>query len=138
MRGTAIEAADACGLPVMAHIDLPPPSRRDGDVGRAAELGLGTGGVFAWVGRAAPAKDVGTIGGIIAAAGGLGGYVPPLVMGATYDAENNSYFVGLTLLAAAGAIDVERLAPQAHAAAVLGLHEGAYVGAKPGIRYSGK
>lgn len=62
-------------------------------------LGLGTGGVFGWVGRAAPAKDVGTIGGIIAAAGGLGGYFPPLVMGATYNPENNSYFVGLTLLA---------------------------------------
>ncbi|MEX5296616.1 MFS transporter [Kocuria sp. CPCC 205268] len=62
-------------------------------------LGLGTGGVFGWVGRAAPAKDVGTIGGIIAAAGGLGGYFPPLVMGATYNTENNSYFVGLTLLA---------------------------------------
>ncbi|OMH23278.1 MFS transporter [Tersicoccus phoenicis] len=65
----------------------------------AVFLGLGTGGVFAWVSRAAPAKDVGTIGGIIAAAGGLGGYFPPLVMGATYNAEHNSYFVGLTLLA---------------------------------------
>ena len=65
----------------------------------AVFLGLGTGGVFAWVGRAAPARDVGTVGGIIAAAGGLGGYFPPLVMGATYDAENRSYFVGLSLLA---------------------------------------
>ena len=65
----------------------------------AVFLGLGTGGVFAWVGRAAPARDVGTIGGIIAAAGGLGGYFPPLVMGATYNAENRSYFVGLMLLA---------------------------------------
>ena len=37
-------------------------------------LGLGTGGVFGWVGRATPAKNVGTVGGIIAAAGGLGGY----------------------------------------------------------------
>lgn len=63
-------------------------------------LGLGTGGVFAWVGRAADPRDVGTIGGIIAAAGGLGGYFPPLVMGATYNAEHNSYFVGLMLLAA--------------------------------------
>ncbi|WP_298252013.1 MFS transporter [uncultured Arthrobacter sp.] len=63
-------------------------------------LGLGTGGVFGWVGRAAPARNVGTIGGIIAAAGGLGGYFPPLVMGATYNTENSSYFVGLTLLAA--------------------------------------
>ncbi len=63
-------------------------------------LGLGTGGVFGWVGRAADPRDVGTIGGIIAAAGGLGGYFPPLVMGATYNEEHNSYFVGLTLLAA--------------------------------------
>jgi MFS transporter, NNP family, nitrate/nitrite transporter len=63
-------------------------------------LGLGTGGVFAWVGRAADPRDVGTIGGIIAAAGGLGGYFPPLVMGATYNEEHNSYFVGLMLLAA--------------------------------------
>ena len=67
-------------------------------------LGLGTGGVFAWVGRAAPAREVGTIGGIIAAAGGLGGYFPPLVMGATYDAENRSYFVGLMLLAVFAAV----------------------------------
>ncbi|UWX96642.1 MFS transporter [Arthrobacter zhaoxinii] len=67
-------------------------------------LGLGTGGVFAWVGRAAPAKDVGTVGGIIAAAGGLGGYFPPLVMGATYDPANRSYFVGLMLLAAFAAV----------------------------------
>jgi NNP family nitrate/nitrite transporter-like MFS transporter len=63
-------------------------------------LGLGTGGVFGWVGRAADPRDVGTIGGIIAAAGGLGGYFPPLVMGATYNEEHNSYFVGLMLLAA--------------------------------------
>lgn len=67
-------------------------------------LGLGTGGVFAWVGRAAQAQDVGTIGGIIAAAGGLGGYFPPLVMGATYDPANRSYFVGLMLLAAFAAV----------------------------------
>lgn len=70
----------------------------------AVFLGLGTGGVFGWVGRAAPAKDVGTIGGIIAAAGGLGGYFPPLVMGATYNPDNRSYFVGLTLLAVFAAL----------------------------------
>jgi NNP family nitrate/nitrite transporter-like MFS transporter len=69
-------------------------------------LGLGTGGVFAWVGRAADPRDVGTIGGIIAAAGGLGGYFPPLIMGATYNEEHNSYFVGLTLLAAFAVISL--------------------------------
>lgn len=65
----------------------------------AVFLGLGTGGVFAWVSRASDARTVGTVSGVIAAAGGLGGYFPPLVMGATYSAEHNSYFVGLMLLA---------------------------------------
>ncbi len=49
-------------------------------------LGIGTGGVFAWVARRAPARSVGSVTGIVAAAGGLGGYFPPLVMGATYNA----------------------------------------------------
>lgn len=66
----------------------------------AVFLGLGTGGVFAWVSRASDARTVGTVSGVIAAAGGLGGYFPPLVMGATYNPEHNSYFLGLMLLAA--------------------------------------
>lgn len=64
----------------------------------AAALGLGTGGVFAWVGVLAPAGKVGSISGIVSAAGGLGGYFPPLVMGATYNPETNSYSIGLLLL----------------------------------------
>ena len=63
-------------------------------------LGMGTGGVFAWVARRTPAKNVGSVTGIVAAAGGLGGYFPPLVMGATYNAEANNYTVGLLLLVA--------------------------------------
>ncbi|WP_311200443.1 MULTISPECIES: MFS transporter [unclassified Kocuria] len=66
----------------------------------AVFLGLGTGGVFAWVSRASDARTVGTVSGVIAAAGGLGGYFPPLVMGATYNPEHNSYFLGLMLLTA--------------------------------------
>ena len=66
----------------------------------AVFLGLGTGGVFAWVSRASDSRTVGTVSGVIAAAGGLGGYFPPLVMGATYNPEHNSYFFGLMLLAA--------------------------------------
>jgi NNP family nitrate/nitrite transporter-like MFS transporter len=63
-------------------------------------LGIGTGGVFAWVARLAPIERVGTVTGIVGAAGGLGGYFPPLVMGATYDASDNNYTVGLSLLCA--------------------------------------
>ena len=34
----------------------------------------------------------------LGASGGLGGYFPPLVMGATYDEEAHSYTIGLILL----------------------------------------
>jgi NNP family nitrate/nitrite transporter-like MFS transporter len=61
-------------------------------------LGIGTGGVFAWVARSAPPKQVGSVTGIVGAAGGLGGFVPPLLMGATYNATANNYTIGLLLL----------------------------------------
>lgn len=67
-------------------------------------LGIGTGGVFAWVARRAPADRVGSVSGIVGAAGGLGGYFPPLVMGATYDEATHSYTVGLILLSATAVV----------------------------------
>ena len=72
----------------------------------AALLGLGSGSVFGWVGRAADPKNVGAVSGVIAAAGALGGFFPPLVMGATYDAAHRNYFVGLTLLAVTAAVAI--------------------------------
>ena len=72
----------------------------------AALLGLGSGSVFGWVGRAADPKNVGAVSGVIAAAGALGGFFPPLVMGATYNAAANSYFNGLMLLALTAAVGV--------------------------------
>jgi len=62
-------------------------------------LGLGTGGVFAWVAKVAPAERVGSVTGLVGAAGGLGGYFPPLVLGATYQLLLPEYGVGLVLLA---------------------------------------
>ena len=41
---------------------------------------------------------VGTITGIVGACGGLGGFFPPLVMGATYNEAAHSYTLGLVLL----------------------------------------
>jgi len=64
----------------------------------AGFLGLGTGGVFAWVAKLSPANRVGAVAGLVGAAGGLGGYFPPLVMGATYDSTAHSYTIGLILL----------------------------------------
>ena len=61
-------------------------------------LGLGTGGVFAWVAQLAPPERVGTVTGLVGAAGGLGGYFPPLVMGATFQKVFAGYGFGLVLL----------------------------------------
>lgn len=73
-------------------------------VALAMFLGLGTGGVFAWLSRATPPARAGTVAGLVGAAGGLGGFFPPLVMGATYDEANRDYSAGLLLLCAVAAI----------------------------------
>lgn len=70
----------------------------------AAAMGLGMGAVFAWVGPSTPPDKVGAVTGVVAAAGGLGGYFPPLVMGATYNPATNSYALGLWMLVIVGAI----------------------------------
>jgi NNP family nitrate/nitrite transporter-like MFS transporter len=64
----------------------------------AAFLGIGTGAVFAWVAKLSPPERVGAVTGIVGAAGGLGGFFPPLVMGATYNEPDHSYTIGLALL----------------------------------------
>ncbi len=64
----------------------------------AAALGAGSGATFAFVALTAPASQVGSVTGLVGAAGGLGGFVPPLVMGAVYS-SSGSYGLGLALLA---------------------------------------
>lgn len=90
------------GAAVMAVvIALQPPAEiaaGSSFIAMAFFLGIGTGGVFAWVARSAPPERVGSVTGIVGAAGGLGGYFPPLIMGATYDSVSNNYTVGLALL----------------------------------------
>ncbi|WP_150242660.1 nitrate/nitrite transporter [Nocardiopsis quinghaiensis] len=66
----------------------------------AAFLGLGTGGVFALVAQLVEPARVGTVTGMVGAAGGLGGYFPPLVMGVVLQATG-AYTIGFVLLAAA-------------------------------------
>jgi NNP family nitrate/nitrite transporter-like MFS transporter len=66
-------------------------------LGMAALLGAASGAVFALVGKVAPADKVGTVTGLVGAAGGLGGFVPPLIMGWVYGIEG-SYAIGLMLL----------------------------------------
>ncbi|HNP56842.1 MAG TPA: MFS transporter [Gordonia sp. (in: high G+C Gram-positive bacteria)] len=64
----------------------------------AVMMGMGAGSVFAWVAVASPPARVGAVTGLVGAAGGLGGFFPPLLMGATYDDADHSYTIGLTLL----------------------------------------
>jgi NNP family nitrate/nitrite transporter-like MFS transporter len=65
----------------------------------AAALGTGSGAVFALVARRAPRQMVGSVTGIVGAAGGLGGFVPPLLMGSVYS-HYSDYAGGLLALAA--------------------------------------
>ncbi|WFF04660.1 MFS transporter [Micromonospora sp. WMMD1076] len=66
-------------------------------LGMAILLGAASGAVFALVGKVAPAEQVGAVTGLVGAAGGLGGFVPPLVMGWVYGVQG-SYAIGLMLL----------------------------------------
>jgi NNP family nitrate/nitrite transporter-like MFS transporter len=66
-------------------------------LGMATFLGGASGAVFALVGKVAPADKVGAVTGVVGAAGGLGGFIPPLIMGWVYSLEQ-SYAIGLMLL----------------------------------------
>ena len=63
----------------------------------AVLLGIGNGAVFKLVAEYYPGKT-GAVTGVVGAAGGLGGFFPPLVLGVVRDATG-SYAVGFVLLA---------------------------------------
>lgn len=67
----------------------------------AVMFGLGTGAVFKLVALEFPA-EVGAVTGVVGAAGGLGGFFPPLVM-AFVKSTTGSYGLGFALLAATAA-----------------------------------
>lgn len=64
----------------------------------AGALGTATGATFAYVARFAKPEQVGAVTGVVGACGGLGGFVPPLLMGAFY-ARTGGYAPGLWALA---------------------------------------
>lgn len=64
----------------------------------AAAFGLGTGAVFKLVAQEFPDR-VGAVTGVVGAAGGLGGFFPPLIMAAV-NSITGSYVIGFLLLAA--------------------------------------
>jgi NNP family nitrate/nitrite transporter-like MFS transporter len=79
-------------------------------------LGAGSGAVFKLVPHEFP-RDAGAAAGVVGAAGGLGGFFPPVFVGLVKDAEGTyTYgFVGLlvfTVLSLAGAVWLLRSAPE--------------------------
>jgi len=69
----------------------------------AAALGIASGATFALVAQRAPATMVGSVTGLVGAAGGLGGFIPPLLMGSIYGRWSD-YGLGLALLAGMAAL----------------------------------
>lgn len=72
----------------------------------AGALGVGNGAIFGLLGRRIPADQIGSVTGLVGAAGGLGGFLPPIIMGLVVQATD-SFAIGLMLLsdvAFAGAI----------------------------------
>ncbi|MFF0473968.1 nitrate/nitrite transporter [Streptomyces sp. NPDC004284] len=87
----------ACALVAAFEAELVPVGTA-AFFGMAAGLGAGSGAVFALVARLVPAERVGAVTGVVGAAGGLGGFFPPLVMGVV-DSVAHDYTWGFVLLA---------------------------------------
>jgi MFS transporter, NNP family, nitrate/nitrite transporter len=69
---------------------------RIGALGAAAAIGLGNGAVFKMVPEYFP-KSVGSVTGLVGAAGGLGGFFPPLVLGFVKQ-QTGSFLAGFIML----------------------------------------
>ena len=88
-------------------------------LGMAAALGLGNGAVFKMVADAFP-RETGTVTGLVGAAGGLGGFFPPILMGLVRDATG-AYSIGFMLLSeiALGCLIVNLLVMQRRATVLM-------------------
>ncbi|MFF4128746.1 nitrate/nitrite transporter [Microbispora rosea] len=101
---TVLSGALAVAVACAVAVSFAPPMAlaTAGFLAMAAALGLGNGAVFALLGGAVPAHAIGSATGVVGAVGGLGGFLPPIVMGLIYQATG-SYAIGLMLLAAVAA-----------------------------------
>ena len=69
----------------------------------AAALGSGSGATFALIAKVTDPSRVGGVTGLVGAAGGLGGFIPPLIMGYVYG-RTDSYAIGLWMLCVTAAL----------------------------------
>jgi MFS transporter, NNP family, nitrate/nitrite transporter len=87
----------AVGAGIAATTPLLAPVGAVAFLSMAAALGAGSGATFALVAHLTDPARVGGVTGLVGAAGGLGGFVPPLIMGYVYG-RTDSYAIGLSLL----------------------------------------
>ncbi len=92
-----VGAAVAATNPILEHIGTV------AFLAMAAALGSGSGATFALIARVTDPARVGGVTGLVGAAGGLGGFVPPLIMGYVYG-RTDSYAIGLILLSVTAAL----------------------------------
>lgn len=92
-----VGAAVASTTPLLEHVGT------IAFLAMAAALGSGSGATFALVAKVTDPARVGGVTGLVGAAGGLGGFVPPLIMGYIYG-RTDSYAVGLGLLSVTAAL----------------------------------
>ncbi|HET6624888.1 MAG TPA: MFS transporter, partial [Nocardioidaceae bacterium] len=90
-------AAVAATTPLLEHVGTA------AFLAMAAALGSGSGATFALIAKVTDPARVGGVTGLVGAAGGLGGFVPPLVMGYIYG-RTDSYAIGLVLLSVTAAL----------------------------------
>jgi NNP family nitrate/nitrite transporter-like MFS transporter len=92
-----VGAAVAATNPILEHVGTV------AFLAMAAALGSGSGATFALIARVTDPARVGGVTGLVGAAGGLGGFVPPLIMGYVYG-RTDSYAIGLVLLSVTAAL----------------------------------
>jgi NNP family nitrate/nitrite transporter-like MFS transporter len=90
-------AAVAAGTPLLDYLGTA------AFLALAAALGAGSGATFALIANVTEPARVGGVSGLVGAAGGLGGFVPPLIMGYVYG-QTDSYAIGLGLLSLTAAL----------------------------------
>jgi NNP family nitrate/nitrite transporter-like MFS transporter len=93
----AVGAGVAATHPILEHIGTV------AFLAMAAALGSGSGATFALIARVTDPSRVGGVTGLVGAAGGLGGFDPPLIMGYVYG-RTDSYAIGLWMLSVTAAL----------------------------------
>lgn len=93
-------------IPLAAFVALQPtlkPQTTIAYLSLAFVIGCANGAVFALVGKLTKPDVMGSVTGIVGAAGGFGGFLPPLLLGFTYQ-RMHSYSLALILLSVAALI----------------------------------